>query len=92
MSLGVKVTLNVCAAPAFNTVPLAGMYANVPARELPLTPVAVAFNGVALNAVPYVMSAGFGHASVGVALFTVTLTVLDTVVYVVVSVGVNVTE
>ena len=46
VSVGVKVTDSVCAEPAFNTVPAAGVYTNVPAT------LALAFSCVPLSAMP----------------------------------------
>ena len=46
MSVGVNVTVSVCAGPTESTVPAAGVYAKVPGTD------AVAFSCVALNAVP----------------------------------------
>jgi hypothetical protein len=65
--VGVNVTLSVC-CPTPGTVPLAGEYAKVPAT------VEVAFSCVALSAVPYGMAAGVAQVIVGVALFTVSVT------------------
>src|SRR5262245_1207050 len=85
-SVGVNVTDSVWFAPAFRTVPAIGAYANVPGVP------AVAFNCVALSAVPWVMSAGFAQVMAGVAFSTLIVTVLVAVVKFVVSVGVNVTD
>lgn len=77
MSVGTKLTDSVC-DPAPKTVPLAGVYVNVPATEFPPN-AAVAFNCVALRAVPKVIAAGFAHVITGVALpiVTVWLPVVD---------------
>ena len=63
--VGVNVTESVCPAPAASTVPAGGTYTNVPGT------LAVAFNCVALSAVPAVMLAGAAHVMVGVARTTV---------------------
>ena len=69
VSVGVKVTCNAWLAPKLSTVPAAGLYAVVPATK------PVAFNCIALKAVPYVMSSGVAHVMVDVAWFTL----IDTV-------------
>ena len=74
VSVGVKFTCKVCPAPAVNTVPAGGAYTIVPVTE------AVAFNCVALSAVPYTMSAGLLHVITGVAFVTVIATVLKVAV------------
>src|ERR671924_583629 len=84
-SIGVKVTDSGC-DPASSTVPAAGAYANVPGTLL------VALSCVALNAVPYVMSAGVDHVIAGVPFSTVRLTVAVAPVKFTASVGVNVTD
>ena len=73
MFVGVNVTPKLC-VPAFNTVPNAGLYVNVPAPALPPNN-AVAFNCVPLNAVPYVSTDGFAHVNTGVIFGTVTVKV-----------------
>jgi hypothetical protein len=65
--VGVNVTFNFC-CPGLNTVPPFGEYVNVPAT------VDVASSCVALSAVPYAIAAGVAHVIVGVALFTVRVT------------------
>ena len=55
-----NVTFNVW-GPTAKTVPAAGVYAKVPDTE------AVAFNCVALNAVPYVIAAGGAQVITGAA-------------------------
>src|SRR5947209_6018823 len=80
-----KVTERV-GAPALGTTPAAGVYTKLPGTE------AVAFSWVAESAVPYVIAEGGAHVTTGVALLTVSCTVLLTVVKLVVSVGVKVTE
>ena len=62
MSVGVKVTLSVL-RPRRSTSP-PRVYRQRSRHN------AVAFNCVALNAVPYVIAAGVAHVIVGVALFT----------------------
>ena len=59
--------------------------------KLPAT-FAVAFNCVALNAVPEEISAGFAQVMIGVAFRTVIATVAVALLYAVVSVGVKVTD
>ena len=72
VSFGVKVTDNVWPVPAASSVPLAGEYTNVPA-----TPTgAVAFNCVALSAVPTVIAAGVGQVITGVVIVTVAVATL----------------
>src|ERR1700681_3370951 len=60
VSVGVNVLDRVW-LPAASTVPDGGVYTNVPA-----TPPAVAFNCVALSAVPLTIAAGFAQVMVGV--------------------------
>src|SRR5882672_3495263 len=85
-SVGVKVTDNVCAAPALRTVPAAGVYTNVPGT------LAVAFNCVAPSGVPNVIAAGALHVIVGVAFPTVIATLAVAVAKLTTSVGVKVTD
>ncbi len=68
VSVGVNVAVNVC-VPALGVVPLAGLYAIVPAT-LPL-----ALSCVAESVVPKVIALGVAQVIVGVALFTVSETV-----------------
>jgi hypothetical protein len=68
-SAGVNVTDNVC-APAFSTVPSAGVYSNVPAT------VVEAFSCASPSAVPYVIAEGRGQPTIGVARRTVIVVVL----------------
>ena len=67
--MGVKVTLNV-SVPTDGVVPAVGPYRNVPGTE------AVAFNCVALKAVPNVMAAGVAQVMTGAAAATTRETVL----------------
>jgi hypothetical protein len=85
VSVGVNVTLSVCAPVALSTVPAAGVYANVPSTF------AVAFNCAAPSVSPTAAAAGVAHVITGVSLVTVIVTFSVAVLYVLVSVGVNVT-
>jgi hypothetical protein len=77
-----NVTCNAC-APAFSTVPAAGEYVNVPGVF------AVALSSAVPSAVPYTMSAGAGHVTIGYALFTDSVVNVVTVAWFTASVGVN---
>lgn len=85
MSVGVNITVSVC-APAASTVPAAGEYANDPGT------LAVASSCVELSAVPDVMAPGAAQEIVGDPLVTVSTTVAASVLKFVVSDGVKVTE
>ena len=69
VSVGVNVAVKVC-VPTFGVVPLAGLYTKEPAT------LAVALSCVAESTVPYVIALGVAHVTVGVALVTVTFTVV----------------
>ncbi len=72
--------------PALSTVPGAGLYAKLPAV------LAVASSCVPLSAVPLVIADGVGQLIVGVALFTVSVTLPVAELKLVVLLGVNVTD
>ena len=72
--------------PALTTVPDTGLYTKLPGV------LEVASSCDALSAAPLVIAAGVGQLIVGVALFTVSVTLLVAVLKSVVSVGVNVTD
>src|SRR5882757_6742466 len=70
MSVGVKITERV-SVPTAGTAPAAGVYTNVPGTD------AVAFNWVALSAVPTEIAAGVGHVITGVRLVIVSVRAFD---------------
>jgi hypothetical protein len=85
LSVGENTVVKSC-VPAAKTVPATGLYMKLPGR------LAVASSWVALIAVPAVMAAGVAQAIVGVAWFTASCTEAVAADYVVISVGVKVTE